>query len=133
MFFVSPLSHKNQALLEELCRIQQTVLVEEVNFQQLKNKYQVHFICSCGCFVARRLVKKTSGGNELLSCHRSFIICSFCYTFFHVLFWLPLISLFWSCRDLILLLLYHACAQLKHSHLFIFHYLYIFLSRVDLN
>ena len=73
VFFVSPLSQKNQALLEELCRIQQTVLVEEVNFQQLKNKYQVHLICSCGCFVARRLVKKTSGGNELLSCHLSFI------------------------------------------------------------
>ena len=81
VFFVSPLSKKNQALLEELCRIQQTVLVEEVNFQQLKNKYQVHFNCSCGCFVAR-LVKKTSGGNELLSCHRPFIICSFCHTFF---------------------------------------------------
>ena len=32
----------NQALLEELCRIQQTVLVEEVTFHQLKNKYQVH-------------------------------------------------------------------------------------------
>ena len=31
----------NQALLEELCRIEQTVLVEEVTYHRLKNKYQV--------------------------------------------------------------------------------------------